>query len=252
MQFMRAFVDDSSDPALLTLCGCWTNLSVWEGHFDPQWEDRVLRKFKLTRAHHSEYVARVKEYHGWGDAKRAEYIDAMCRVAEECDLRGFAATVDVGEVERCNARFGHSYSPYAVASALCMIGFKNSSFGNKGSAEVFFDRIDNGARELLMADEILSSDSWYKDWWKTEPVAWRHLTRPEVLTHKFKALQIADFGAWEMRVHAGRMMGTGVRWEGSDPLHKGRMSATCLGLAFPVDGFIGDSRELHSLYSRLV
>ena len=246
MSMLSSYWDDSGSHFFCTIVGYVCKVESWEA-FDEKWNS-ALSEFHVSRAHMTDYVARQGEFSGWPEHKRRDFVSRLATAIKAADLRGIGASVQIAALDICNRRWHHNYSPYAVAAALCMAEFKEY-FGEHATAECFLDRIDNGKKELLAAEDILTGDWLYREWWSEEHVSWRHLTKSE-MQRNIRGTEAADFAAWEARTNAEGLYGVSTTWIG-DHWSKSRRSAVALIDAAPINGRVHGEQELDKLYGRI-
>jgi uncharacterized protein CbrC (UPF0167 family) len=243
----RAYWDDSKSEHICVMAGYFATAHQWEETFDPAWNG-VLSRHSVPKAHMTDFVARQGPFKNWSEGLRRRFVDGLLSAIAGAQIRGVAVSVHIEALNRANARWGFNYTPYSVAAALAAESYRNF-FGPYETAECFLDRIPKGRTQLNLAEEILTRDPGYRDWWSEERLAWKHLTKPQ-MQMTIRGKEAADLAAWECMAHAETILGIsskgkGGHWSGT------RLSAVELVKAAPLNGLLHSDAELNFLYARI-
>ena len=121
MAKLAAYFDDSGthDQSLAVVVGGYlSSAEKWED-FACAWAD-MLHDAQLTYWHQVEFAQRVKEYTGWTEEKRVEFMRRATGIINDIVIGGVVCGVDSTAFKELSPQFpAPPYTPYAFCAMVC-------------------------------------------------------------------------------------------------------------------------------------
>jgi hypothetical protein len=198
--FTGYFDDSKTEGQILTIAGYVAAEEQWE-KFEKHWAI-ILASNGVPYFHMKEFGRPNGPYRKWLPAKRhykeiANFLNGLAWVIGSSKLSGFAATVRIKDLQRFNLENSLRIDAYALAAYSCMVEIGRARQGSVIS--LFFDHLEQAHSKLELADKYASGND--------QTARLTELVQPIPLNKKLgyakvRAIQAADFAAWEIRKHS--------------------------------------------------
>jgi hypothetical protein len=198
MPVLRGYFDDSrTGREIVTIAGYVGDADQWD-HYETMWP-MALANHDVPYFHMKEMASPTGVYKKWHppedhSSEIADFFRGLVRVIGTSNLRGFGATVRVGDLAKFNSERNLSVDAYSLAVYGCMLEIAQKYIDEP--VEMVFDHFEKVESKLAAAYGYARTDSYHGGIYGKLvllPLS-RNLSFKDVLP-----LQSADFAAWELR-----------------------------------------------------
>jgi len=159
---LTAYFDDSGthdESRAVIVAGYLGSKEKWED-FGNAWGD-MLREAGLTHWHQVHFAHKVKEYTGWTDEKRLDFMQRATRIINDAVICGIVCGIDATAFKELSPQFrGPPSTPYTFCAMVCFKHLEKWTENNSHSDPIdcIFESGAQGSGEISKMVEGLMSD----------------------------------------------------------------------------------------------